>query len=189
MLDAENSGDGSEKKLPGSVVLLHWLVAASVFFLFASSWWMLSLPLPSDDFTYREFPFQLHKNIGITVFVAVIFMAVRRVTYLLGDINTKEGWLQRLAVWDHLLLYLLLVVCCLSGYMSSSYSGWATSLWWLIDLPLWTAENDELNILFSDIHMFSCWALLVLLLLHIGAAIYHALDNDGAIDRMFRLRD
>lgn len=169
--------------------MLHWLVAASVFFLFASSWWMLSLPLPSDDFIYREFPFQLHKNIGITMFIAVIIMAVRRVTFLLREIEARQGWLQRLAVWDHILLYLLLAVCCLSGYMSSSYSGWGTSFWWLLDLPMWTAENDELNILFSDIHMFSCWALLGLLLLHIGAAIYHAFGSDGEIDKMFRLRD
>tara|TARA_R110002073_G_scaffold267697_2_gene430958 strand:- start:627 stop:1196 length:570 start_codon:yes stop_codon:yes gene_type:complete len=189
MPEANNLVDSREKNLPSLIVLLHWLVAASVFFLFASSWWMLSLPLPSDEFTYREIPFQLHKNIGITLLVAVIFMASRRVVFLLREIKAQESWLQRLAAWDHLLLYLLLVICCLSGYMSSSYSGWATRFWWLVDLPLWSAENDRLNILFSDIHMFSCWALLVLLMLHIGAAIYHALGNDGAIDKMFRLRD
>ncbi len=179
----------SEESLPPRVVLLHWLLALSVFFLFVSSWWMLSLPLPSDTFTYREVPFQLHKNIGITVFIGLIVMMANRFAYLVRQARAQESWLQRMAVWDHLLLYLLLALCCLSGYASSSYSGWATRYWWLIELPLWSAENDELNILFSEIHMISCWALLALMLLHIGAAVYHAFGNDGTIDKIFRLRD
>ncbi len=184
----EDSLKPDNQKLPRVVVLLHWLVAASVFFLFVSSWWMLSLPLPSAEFTYRELPFQLHKNIGMTLFVAVLVMVAMRVRFLLREVSSSLGWLQRLAVWDHLLLYTLLTVCCLSGYMSSSYSGWTTTLWWLVDIPLWAAENDELNIVFSEIHLWSCWALLGLLLLHIGAAIYHGIGSDGAIDKMFRLR-
>ena len=188
MSETGNPVKPENQNLPRLVVVLHWLVAASVFFLFVSSWWMLSLPLPSAEFTYRELPFQLHKNIGITLLVAVITMAAMRVRSLLREANSPQGWLQRLAVWDHILLYTLLTVCCLSGYMSSSYSGWTTTLWWLVDIQSTTAENDELNILFSEVHLWSCWALLALLLLHIGAAIYHGIGNDGAIDKMFRLR-
>ena len=50
-----------------TAVILHWILAVSIFFLFVSSWWMLGLPLPSKELTFREFPFQLHKNIGITL--------------------------------------------------------------------------------------------------------------------------
>ena len=188
MSETRNPAKPESENLPRLVVLLHWLLAASVFFLFVSSWWMLSLPLPSEEFTYRELPFQLHKNIGITLFVAVITMTAMRVRSLLREASSSQGWLQRLAVADHILLYTLLMVCCLSGYLSSSYSGWTTTVWWLVGIPAWSAENDDLNILFSDVHLWSCWALLGLLLLHIGAAIYHGIGNDGAIDKMFRLR-
>ena len=51
-----------------SFILCHWLLAVSILFLFVSSWWMLSLPLPSDTIGFRVLPFQLHKNIGITLF-------------------------------------------------------------------------------------------------------------------------
>ena len=188
MSETRNPVEPERENLPRLVVLLHWLLAASVFFLFVSSWWMLSLPLPSAEFTYRELPFQLHKNIGITLFIAVITMASMRVRALLREASSPQDWLQRLAVVDHILLYILLTICCLSGYMSSSYSGWSTTLWWLVDIPSMTAENDDLNVLFSDVHLWSCWALLGLLLLHIGGAIYHGIGNDGAIDKMFRLR-
>jgi len=61
-------------------VFFHWLMAINVFFLFMSSWWMLALPLPSENFTFRELPFQLHKNIGITIFVVVIYLLAARVS-------------------------------------------------------------------------------------------------------------
>ncbi len=45
-----------------AVVVLHWLLAVSIFFLFISSWWMMGLPLPSEELQFRAFPFQLHKK-------------------------------------------------------------------------------------------------------------------------------
>lgn len=91
---------------------------------------------------------------------------------------------RRLAIADHVLLYGLIAACCISGYMSSSYSGWDTSLWWLVDLPAWGYENDGLNILYSDIHLWTCWALLAVLAIHISAALYHGFRSDGVLKRM-----
>jgi cytochrome b561 len=138
--------------------LIHALIAVGVFFVLISSWWMMALPLPSKVFTYRAFPFQLHKNVGITV---VFLVAV--------------------------LLYGLVLACCISGYLSSSYSGWRTRLWWLVDLPNWGYDNDELNILYSDIHNWTCYGLLVVIAVHIGNVIYAAFRNEGTARRMLRL--
>lgn len=176
-----------EGPLPKSKVVLHWLTAAAVFFLFVSSWWMLALPLPSENFIYRELPFQLHKNIGITVLIVVIVMIAMRIKSKLNKPQTAKTRLEKLADFDHMLTYFLITACCLSGYLSSSFSGWETSWWWLVDLPIWSAENDELNILFSDIHMWTCWALLAVIALHIGAALHHTFRSDEAIIKMFRL--
>ena len=96
-------------------------------------------------------------------------------------------WMQRLASIDHVVLYVLVVAVCISGYLSSSYSGWGTRLWWLVDLPHWGHENEELNILYSDIHLWTCWALLAVVAVHISGAVYHAFRNDGIVRRMLRL--
>lgn len=168
-------------------VAMHWLVAIGVIFLFVSSWWMLSLPLPSEDFTYRQLPFQLHKNVGITIMVMVVAMVALRIVKKRKQLQIKKSRLERLASLDHLLTYFLIIACCISGYLSSSFSGWETTLWWLVDLPAWSEENDDLNIFFSDIHLWTCWALLAVVAVHIGAALYHAFKNDDVIDKMFRL--
>ncbi len=175
------------RQLPRSKVLMHWLIAASVFFLFISSWWMLSLPLPSDIFTYRQLPFQLHKNVGITVFIIIIAMIAIRIFQKDKLIQEQKSRLEKLAELDHVLTYFLIAACCISGYLSSSYSGWETTFWWLVDLPAWSEENDDLNIFFSDIHLWTCWALLAVIALHVGAALYHVFKNDDVVDKMFRL--
>ena len=175
------------KPLPKSKIILHWLIAASVIFLFISSWWMLALPLPSENFTYRQLPFQLHKNIGLTILIMVVVMIAIKVQSKLSESKQARSRLERLADLDHALTYVLIIACCVSGYLSSSYSGWETTWWWLLDLPAWSTEDDDLNIFFSDIHMWTCWALLAVVALHIGAALYHAFRNDDVIDKMFRL--
>ena len=87
----------------------------------------------------------------------------------------------------HILLYVLLIACCVSGYLSSAYSGWATRVWWLFDLPNWGGDNDALNLFYSDIHSWTTYALLAVSGFHIGNAIYHAFRGDRMVHRMIRL--
>jgi cytochrome b561 len=172
-----------------AAVIMHWLLAVSIFFLFVSSWWMLALPLPSDVFTYREFPFQLHKNIGITlVFLLILLLYVRfKHRPSAEGYEAMRPWMRWLAILDHVILYGLILAVCVSGYLSSSYSGWATTFWWVIELPNWGHENEELNIFYSDVHLWTCWALLAVLAVHISGALYHAFRNDDVVRRMLRL--
>lgn len=172
-----------------TAVVVHWLIAVSIFFLFVSSWWMLALPLPSAQWKYRAFPFQLHKNIGITLVFALGLLLYVRWKHRPAPIEvaTMRPWMHRMAAVDHILLYVLIVAVCLSGYLSSSFSGWGTTLWWAVDLPNWGWEDEELNVLFSDLHLWTCWALLAVLAVHIAGAVYHAFRNDGAVRRMLHL--
>ena len=173
----------------GTALVLHWFVAVSIFFLFISSWWMLGLPLASAEFRFREIPFQLHKNLGMTLVAAIIVMIYVRFKHR-PQPELSEMLLPRmskLATVDHVVLYALIFACCVSGYLSSSYSGWGTTLWWLVDLPDWGHENEELNILYSDIHLWTCWLLLAVVAVHISGVVYHAFRNDGVVRRMLHL--
>lgn len=150
---------------------------------------MLALPLPSDDFTFREFPFQLHKNLGLTIVVLLGVLLYVRLKHRTRATRSAEmrPWMRRLAAVDHVALYVLILAVCVSGYLSSSYSGWATTLWWSVDLPHWGYENEELNILYSDIHLWTGWALLAVIAVHVSGALYHGFRNDGVMRRMLHL--
>jgi cytochrome b561 len=167
-------------------VATHWFVAVSVFFLFVSSWWMLALPLPSEDFRFREFPFQLHKNLGLTIMLLLIAMALIRIVrrQALAAVPAETPLVRQFRVSGHVALYVLIFAVCITGFMSSTYSGWTTTLWWLVDLPYWGREDEELNQLFSDLHFWSCWGLLLAMAAHIGAALLHAFRGDGIVRRI-----
>lgn len=172
-----------------TVVILHWFLALSIFFLFVSSWWMLALPLASAEFRFREIPFQLHKNLGITLVAVIIIMIYVRFKHRPQPALAKmlPSRMSTLAAADHVILYVLIFASCLSGYLSSSYSGWGTTLWWLVELPYWGYENEELNVFYSDIHLWTCWMLLAVVAVHISGALYHAFRNDGVVRRMLHL--
>jgi cytochrome b561 len=180
--------DKSPKVYARFEVVSHWFLVVSVFFLFVSSWWMLALPLPSDEYRFREFPFQLHKNLGITILLLMIAMALIRVVrrQSTGAARLETQAMQKLRLAGHVTLYVLVFAVCVTGYMSSSYSGWSTTWWWLIELPYWGHENEELNQLYSDLHLWSCWGLLLAMAAHVGAALLHAVRNDGVVRRIVR---
>ena len=49
-------------------IVLHWLIAALVFFQFGLGWYMTDLPTTPVRGPY----FALHKSIGITVFLLLL---------------------------------------------------------------------------------------------------------------------
>jgi cytochrome b561 len=170
-------------------VLIHWMLAVLIFFQFLASWWMMGLPLPSNGLSYRAFPFALHKNVGITLFVLLgVLLSVRFKRFPIAEsADAMKPWMHKLAIADHIILYVLIAACALTGYLSSSYSGWPTTLWWTLELPDWGHDNDRLNAFYSDVHAWSAWSLLAFIAVHTGGALYHAFRNDGVIRRMMRL--
>ena len=167
---------------------LHVLIAASTMFLFVSSWWMMALPLPSKIFTYRAYPFQLHKNVGITMVLLVLLMLYARLAYVRA--MKKAGAKTRIPLSttiQDVLLYGLVLSCALSGYLSSVYSGWPTRFWWLMTLPNWGYDNDALNDLYADIHTWTSYGLIAIVAVHIGVAMLATFRNEGYVRRMLRL--
>jgi len=169
-------------------VLLHWVIAIAILFLFGIAWWMLAIPYGD----YRYLPYQIHKNLGMTLIVVVGLMVFFRYRPRPGRLpESMPRWMHNLAVADHVLMYALIFTVCLSGLLSSAFSGWGTTLWWSITLipdPIahrW--ENETLNIVFGQIHVYASWVLLALLVSHISGAVYHAFRRDGVLRRMFRV--
>jgi len=169
-------------------VFLHWVTAISILFLFGLSWWMMAIPYGE----YRFLPFQLHKNLGITVILFGILLLFFRFRPRPGRLPANlPRWMHHLAVADHILMYLLIFAVCFSGLLSSAFSGWGTDLWWAVTLIPDSAaarwESEPLNIVFGEIHIYSSWILLALLITHISGAVFHAFRRDGVLRRMFRV--
>ena len=169
--------------------ILHVLLAASTFFVLVSSWWMMALPLPSKTFTYRAYPFQLHKNVGFTMVAMVLVMLYSRLAHLRASraAGAASSRMPLSAVIQTVLLYVLILACCVSGYLSSVYSGWPTKLWWLVTLPNWGYDNDALNDFFADIHTWTTYGVVVVMIVHIGTATHRVFRGDRSVRWLLRL--
>ncbi|MCX4188807.1 cytochrome b [Methylophaga sp. OBS3] len=169
-------------------VIMHWLLAVSIFFLFLSSWWMMGLPLPSPELQFRAFPFQLHKNVGLTAVILLLVLLYMRLRHRPAPPaqSDMKPWMHNMAVVAHVGIYLLILAVCVTGYLSSAHTRWDTSFWWLFDFPRIAEPNEELNEYWGELHTYFAWALLAFIAAHVSGAIYHSFRNDGIVRRMMR---
>jgi cytochrome b561 len=91
-----------------------------------------------------------------------------------------------MAILAHVLIYGLVLAVCVTGYLSSAHTRWDTVWWWAIEFPRIAPPNEELNEFWGELHMWTAWALLGIIAVHVSGAIYHAFLNDGIVRRMLR---
>jgi len=159
-------------------ILLHWLQAALLLWLLWLGWTMVELPKGTE----RSAAYALHKSLGLVALALVLArLAVRRV--LPPPAPHLVGREARLAAAAHRALYALLVVLPVAGYLASAFTPYAMKFFGF-ELPRLGAPDEALNALFKRVHLIAGWALVVLVVLHVAAAVRHALRRDGTLARM-----
>lgn len=166
-----------------TAVGLHWLIALLIAGGFGLGWFMTDLPLSPAKLKYYAW----HKWIGVSVFL----LAVLRLAWRLGHAAPAlpagmPDWQRRASNWSHGLLYLLIFVLPLSGWLYSSASGYPVVYLGLVQLPDLVGKNKELAGLLHELHELLAWAMLSLVTVHVAAALKHQfLDRDGLMGRMW----
>ncbi|HAF01244.1 MAG TPA: cytochrome B [Methylophilaceae bacterium] len=184
-------------------VILHWLIAFAIFGMFALGWYMSDLPkeapkqmafdlfdlgvytwqLP-EEASPRNFYFNLHKSIGITILGLVLIRFLWRITHKPPAIlSSYKAWERKTATAAHHTLYLLMFAMPVSGLIMAM-SGKYGVKWFGIDVIAGT-ENKVLRDFFKEAHEIIGVILLILVVLHIAGAIKHKLiDKDETMKRM-----
>lgn len=165
---------------------LHWLLAVLVPGLAAFGFWMTDLPLSPDKLTYYSW----HKWAGVTVFLLAWVRIAWRVTHPAPPLPASMGPLARIAAHaGHLLLYVLMVAIPLTGWLMSSAKGFQTVWFGVLPLPDLLARNRELGDLLARVHGGLAVSLLVLVAVHVGAALFHHFfHRDDVLRRMLPSR-
>lgn len=172
-----------EERYTRTAIGLHWLVAAMVLAMLGIGWYMADLP----EGALRSGLIQLHKTIGISIFLLMLFRLGWRFMFRPPPLVTPPPWQSKLARLNHGVLYFVLFVQPLSGYLSSSFSGYRTRYFGL-GLPHWGWKDEGLNAIFNTIHQYSARVLALLILLHVFGALTHLLIyRDSVVRRMMPL--
>jgi cytochrome b561 len=162
--------------------LLHWTIGALILVMAYLGLTMTDLPNGPDKIS----TYALHKSIGLTILALVALRLVWRL--YAGSPAPVPGtppWQARIAGLVHVAIYALLFAIPLSGWVLNSAAGFPLQWFGLINLPKIVATGRELRELAEDLHELMFWALVLLVVAHAGAAVWHHLfQRDATLARM-----
>lgn len=159
-------------------MLLHWLVAAGIAFLYIHGFLMMH-----TEESRRLSELNLHRSVGVTVFVLVLVRVWWRLVRPPPHVAMPEVqvWVASIV---HLLIYALLVVNGIAGSVGWWASGDPVVFFGLPIEPERTG-SPEVNRMCILIGLSTARVLLVVIVLHVLAVIKHEwLDRDRLLERM-----
>lgn len=165
-----------------SAVAIHWLTALAILCAFPLGVYMHELQLSPRKLQLYSY----HKWIGMVVLLLAIARLIWRIRHRPPPLPaTMPRWQQVAAHGMHHLLYLLLLAVPLSGWLRSSALGIQVVWFGLVPLPDLIGKHQQLADLLKEVHESLNTTLLVLVLLHVAAALqHHFFERDGILARM-----
>lgn len=166
----------------GVAKALHWLILLLLIVQYTVAWTMPHIG--------RNTPavglISLHFSIGVTILTVAILRLLWRWTHPVPTLRgIVPAWQYALAYLSHLLLYLLLFVIPILGWVDSCFRGYSIDFFGLVTIPQLITSSPALAGRTGDLHAFVATILLVLIGLHVLAALYHLIvRRDGVFSRM-----
>lgn len=162
--------------------LFHWVIVVLILVMAYLGLTMGDLPNGPRKINI----YALHKSIGLTILALVVLRVLWRVyAGAPAPVSGTPPWQQRIASATHFLLYALLFAIPLSGWVLNSSAGYPLQWFKLFNLPAITGRSDSVHEAAEGAHELLFWVLVVLVLAHAGAALYHhVFQGDATLTRM-----
>ena len=167
----------------GTSKLLHWTVLALLVVQFILAWTMPHI----GRNTQPETLINLHFSFGIVVLaVAIVRLAWRMTHSEPPPLYGIPPWQTRSARITHWLLYIMLFVVPVLGWVNASWRGFPVIVFGLVELPKVMATRAAGFGWTSDLHDLTAnYLMLTLVGLHVAGALYHYfVRRDGVLQRM-----
>jgi len=193
----------TSQKYSKPAIILHGLTGLLILIMFAIGWYMAELPkdMPktatldlfdlgfytmqfAEAITPRTFYFNLHKSIGVTLFLLILVRVYVRFSHPAPAFPaTMKAWEVRVADLAHKSLYVLMVAVPVAGVIMAVNSKYGIK--WF-GLPLVGGlDNTDMREAFKEIHEILGAVFITLIVVHIAAAIKHkVIDKDEVMSRM-----
>lgn len=121
----------------------------------------------------RMMIYSLHKSFGV---VALILLSFRIINKFINKPPTLPQTMRKLeqnaSHLGHILLYLLMFLVPISGYIMSNSYGHPVKLFGL-ELPFLVEKDFNIGSIFSNAHFYFGYGLLIMVLIHIAAVVKH----------------
>ncbi|MGZ9811648.1 cytochrome b [Pseudoroseicyclus sp. H15] len=177
----ENRGAGRYR---GPAQALHWLTALLILSTIPAGIIMVEEGISRST---QDALYLWHKNAGVVIFLLVVARLIYRAMHPAPPLPASLPRLQELvAIATHWLLYALVLVMTISGYIRVKAGGFPIEMLDALGVPSLVPRSDDLAETAQAVHLTVRYALVLLILMHIGAALYHLIvRKDGVFQRMW----
>ena len=166
-----------------TAIVLHWLIGIALLSQMAFGWIIAEIPRNTPA---RGFYVNLHKSTGITLGLLIVLRLLWRLWHRPPALPAAlPRWQRSAAHASHRLLYALMLLMPLSGYVASNFSAHGVHYFGHTLAP-WGADLPAVYRAINGLHIVTAYVLAALIALHVLAALQHALlERDGIFSRMW----
>jgi cytochrome b561 len=162
-------------------VALHWAIAVLLFAQLALGWWMPGVPKSPPGL--RAGWYNVHKSIGLLILAAVLLRMAWRVSHPMREVELMPPWQRTAAQLMHGLLYACMLAMPATGLAGSMFTRYPIRIFGVV-LPIWQRDWPAAKQLMSDLHDALAWIFVLLVALHVAAALWHWWRGDPVATRM-----
>jgi len=130
------------------------------------------------------------RSVGLTILAAMVFRTGWRWNHPPPPLPPVLAGLEiALARFTHFVLYLVLILMPLAGYLHAAPAGHLVDFFGVVSIPPLLPENDRLSQVAIAIHLVGQYPLYLFVALHIAGALFHiTIKRDGIVERMLPMR-
>lgn len=159
--------------------LLHWLLAICILAMLFIGVGMVSTVAPKFLSLVA-----IHKSLGIAILALALIRLVVRLRYGAPALPADLPEAMKLAAYlSHYALYALMIGMPLLGWGMLSAASYPVVVFGSVRLPAILPQSASLHTLLWNAHFYLAFAFFGLILLHVAAALFHALVRR---DRVFK---
>ena len=149
--------------------LLHWASAIILFVQIPLGFYLVDLDFGPERLNIEN----IHVLVGLSIFYLVIIRLINKIISTSPKLEPSIFKGQKfLAKSNHILLYVTILSITISGIFKKLFNGETLVI---LFREIEIIENFEVADFFYDIHIFSNYLLIALIIIHILAVIVHKL--------------
>ena len=166
-----------------TAIVLHWLIAGAILGQVMFGWFLEDIPRGTPA---RSLYVNLHKSTGLTLGLLILVRVLWRLLHKPPALPVSMPvWERAAARASHVALYACMVIMPLAGYVASNFSKYGVKLFNAILLPPWGIDDPQIYEFFKGVHKVTSYVFVVLITVHVAAALIHLVRRDGIFPRMW----
>ena len=163
-------------------ILLHWIMAVLIIGLLVEGIYMVRIPVSLQKLQL----FGWHKELGVLVFMLVTCRLMWRLGNITPELESVLTVPELFAARTvHYLFYVCMFLMPVTGWLLTASAGLPVSFFGLFVIPNPIAPNEQSMALYTSIHKWLGYFLILLICGHVSAALkHHFINKDNVLRRM-----